>query len=229
VSDTDPLALDFDVELRVGTFHARHRGRMATPGTLVLFGPSGAGKTLTLRALAGLATPTAGVIRQRGRTIFDAAVRCDVPPQARRVGYVPQQGGLFPHLTVGGNVGFGVPRAARDARVREVLDELDLTPLADRRPASLSGGEAQRVAVARALAPSPDTLLLDEPFGALDRPTRAELGRWFREHVRRRNLVVVLVTHDVDEARSLGDRVIVIEGGRTVAEGEPDAVLPAAL
>ena len=226
MSTPTPNALEFDVELRAGSFQVRHHGCMAATGTLVLFGASGSGKSLTLRALAGLSTPAAGVIRQRGRTVFDAASGCNVPPQQRRVGYVPQHGGLFPHLSVRGNVGFGVPRATRTPRVDEILESLGLTALADRRPASLAGGEAQRVAVARALATAPDTLLLDEPFSALDRTARVELGVWFREHVRRLDLVVVLVTHDADEAGTLGDHVVIVDGGRTVTEGSAESVLP---
>jgi ABC-type sulfate/molybdate transport systems ATPase subunit len=223
MSDVAPL--DFDVSLAAGDRAMHYQGRLEAPGTLVLFGPSGAGKTLTLRALAGLVRPRQGHIRQRGRTLFDGTV-C-VPPQARRVGYIPQQGCLFPHLSVAENVGFGVPRRARAERVGAILKELDLAPFATRRPASLSGGEAQRVAVARALAPQPETLLLDEPFSSLDRSARRELRVWFAAHVRHRNLAVVLVTHDEDEALELGDRVVVIDGRRTVGAGAPRDVLSA--
>jgi ABC-type sulfate/molybdate transport systems ATPase subunit len=198
---------------------------MERPGTLVLFGASGAGKTLTLRALAGLTRPTAGAIRCGERTLFDAAKGIVVRPQDRRVGYVPQHTALFPYLTVGGNVGFGVPRAERAERVAALLRELDLERLANRRPASLSGGEGQRVAVARALARRPSLLLLDEPFSALDRGARIELRTWFSEHVRVHELVVVLVTHDAEEARALGDRMVLVDDGRAIAEGSPDDVL----
>jgi len=211
-------ALQFDVVLRAGTRTLHHTGGIAAPGTLVLFGASGAGKTLTLRALAGLRRPEAGRIQCGTRTLFDADAGVMVPPQARRVGYVPQQAALFPYLTVRGNVGFGVPRATRAARVESLLEDLDLTRLGDRDPASLSGGEQQRVAIARALATAPELLLLDEPFSSLDRPARLELRTWFAAHVRAQALVVVLVTHDADEARALGDRMVVVEDGATIAE-----------
>jgi molybdate transport system ATP-binding protein len=219
------VSFAFDLVLRAGERTWRHAASMASAGTLVLFGPSGSGKTLTLRALAGLIRPAEGSIRCGERTLFDAARGVDVPPQARRVGYVPQHAALFPYLSVRGNVGFGVARAERAARVDHLLAALDLEALADRRPSSLSGGERQRVAIARALAPRPALLLLDEPFSALDRASRAELRAWFAAHVRAAGVVVVLVTHDRDEALALGDRLVRVEDGATIAEGEPAAVL----
>jgi len=222
--DVQP-ALEFDVVLHAGGRSWHHTGRMDRPGTLVLFGASGAGKTLTLRALAGLTRPAGGHVRCGGRVLFDTATGVVVPPQSRRVGYVPQHTGLFPYLNVRGNVGFGVPRATRATRVDALLAELDLVALGDRAPASLSGGEQQRVAIARALAPGPQLLLLDEPFSALDRAARRELRAWFAAHVRAQAQVVVLVTHDAEEARSLGDRLVLVEDGATVAEGAPAEVL----
>jgi molybdate transport system ATP-binding protein len=212
-------ALVFDVRLRAAERTWHHTGRIDRPGTLVLFGPSGSGKTLTLRALAGLIQPIAGYIRCGGRTLFDAEAGVALPPQARRVGYVPQHTGLFPYLTVRGNVGFGVPRRMRAARVASLLRALDLESIADRTPQSLSGGERQRVAIARALAHEPTLLLLDEPFSALDRSARRELRAWFAAHVRAQGPVVVLVTHDAEDARTLGDRLVVVEDGVTVSEG----------
>ena len=222
---TSPPALAFDVELHAGARVWRHTGRMERPGTLVLFGASGSGKTLTLRALAGLAHPAAGWIRCGATTLFDAGAGIALPPQARRVGYVPQHTGLFPYLTVRGNVGFGVPRRARAGRVAALLRDLDLEALADRSPESLSGGERQRVAIARALAHEPSLLLLDEPFSSLDRSARRELRGWFAAHVRAQGLMVVLVTHDQEEARALGDWLVLVEDGATVAEGPPAGVL----
>jgi molybdate transport system ATP-binding protein len=225
VTDAAPAALAFDVSIEAGGRTWRHAATIGRPGTLVLFGASGAGKTLTLRALAGLARPRAGRIACGRRTLFDAAAGVDVRPQDRAVGYVPQHGALFPYLTVRGNVGFGVPRPERAARVAALLRELHLDALAERRPESLSGGERQRVAVARALARRPELLLLDEPFSALDRTARRELRAWFDDHVRAHELVVVLVTHDADEALALGDRLVLVDGGATIAEGRPADVL----
>jgi molybdate transport system ATP-binding protein len=222
---SDDAALAFAIEIRAGEHVIRPSGTMERPGTLVLFGRSGVGKTLTLRALAGLERPTAGTIRQYGRTLFDAATGVSVRPQDRRVGYVPQHHALFPHLTVRGNVAFGVRGPERDVRVDEVLAQLDLRTLADRRPGALSGGERQRVAVARALAPRPDWLLLDEPFSSLDEESRIGIRTWFGEHVRDANLVVLLVTHDASEAMAMGHHLVLLDDGRTIAEGTPDLLL----
>ena len=224
----DRCALSFDLEIRAGHHVVFPSGTMAVPGTLVLFGRSGVGKTLTLRALAGLERPTGGTIRQRGRVLYDREAGVAVQPQYRRMGYVPQHHVLFPHLTVRGNVGFGVRGPDRDARVTELLAQLGLTALADRWPAALSGGERQRVAIARALAPRPETLLLDEPFSSLDREARASVRGWFREHVRALDVVVLLVTHDATEAIEMGERLALLEDGRTVAEGAPAAILAGA-
>jgi ABC-type sulfate/molybdate transport systems ATPase subunit len=221
----DGAALAFAIDIHAGRHVIRPSATMERPGTLVLFGRSGVGKTLTLRALAGLEQPTAGTIRQHGRVLYDGAAGVVLRPQERRVGYVPQHHALFPHLTVRGNVGFGVRGPEREARVAEVLDQLELRPLADRRPDALSGGERQRVAIARALAPRPEWLLLDEPFTSLDQEARAGVRSWFREHVRDRSLVVLLVTHDTTEAIEMGERLVLLDDGRTAAEGDPAAVL----
>src|SRR5438105_6711916 len=221
----DGPALAFDVDIRAGGHAVRAQATMRDAGTLVLFGRSGVGKTLTLRALAGLERPVAGTIRQRGRTLYDGATGIHVRPQERRMGYVPQHHLLFPHLTVRRNVAFGVRGPDRDAQVDALLARLGLRPLAERRPGALSGGERQRVAIARALAPRPETLLLDEPFSSLDHDARRGVRTWFREHVRDLNVVVLLVTHDATEALEMGDRLALLEDGRTVAEGPPAEVL----
>src|SRR5207253_3255460 len=150
----------------------------AGDGTAVLFGPSGSGKTLTLQCLAGLVRPDRGRVVVNGRTLLDTATGVDLPPQARRLGYVFQGYALFPHLSVADNLAFGLrgrPRAERQARVREVVARLGLGGLADRYPRELSGGQQQRVALGRALAPDPELVLLDEPLSALDAPLRRQL------------------------------------------------------
>ena len=222
---SDGPALAFDVEIRTGGHVVRAQATMVDPGTLVVFGRSGVGKTLTMLALAGLERPVAGSIRQRGRTLYDGTAGVDVRPQERRMGYVPQHHLLFPHLTVRRNVAFGVRGPDRDAQVDALLARLELRSLADRRPGALSGGERQRVAVARALATRPDTLLLDEPFSSLDHEARRGVRTWFREHVRDLSVVVLLVTHDATEALEMGDRLALLEDGRTVAEGRPADLL----
>ncbi|MBI4593074.1 MAG: ATP-binding cassette domain-containing protein [Candidatus Rokubacteria bacterium] len=184
-----------------------------------LFGPSGAGKTLTLQCLAGLMRPDQGRIVVAGRVFFDAAAGVDLPPPARRIGYVFQGYALFPHLTVAGNVAFGLrglPRAARAARAREVIERLGLSGLEDRYPRELSGGQRQRVALGRALAIDPALLLLDEPLSALDQPLRQSLRDELRRILDEWRRAAVVVTHDFMEAYRLGDRLVVYDAGRVI-------------
>jgi len=175
----------------------------AGDGVAVLFGPSGAGKTLTLQCLAGLIRPDAGRIALGGRVLFDADSGIDVPPQQRRVGYVFQGYALFPHLTVADNVGFGLrdrPRVERARRVADVVQRLGLGGLERRYPRELSGGERQRVALGRALAIEPALLLLDEPLSALDAPLRRALRDELRALLSEVGTAAVVVTHDFTEA-----------------------------
>ena len=182
---------------------------------LALLGPSGCGKTTTLRLIAGFETPDGGMVEIRGQRVAgDGAV---VPPEARGVGIVFQDYALFPHLTVGGNVAFGLAgyeRSARDRRVAEVLDQVGLGALARRYPHELSGGQQQRVALARALSPAPALLLLDEPFSNLDADLRALMREEIARILRTTGTTAVFVTHDQQEAFTLADRVGVLHAGR---------------
>jgi molybdate transport system ATP-binding protein len=183
----------------------------------VLFGPSGAGKTTILRCIAGLDRPDRGTIRFGDETWFDSERGIDLPPQQRRVGLLVQDYALFPHLSAAANVAYGLgalAEAERRVRVAETLAMLRLGALADRRPAQLSGGEKQRVALGRALAPRPRVLLLDEPLSALDAPTREGLRSELRRLLARLSQPTLLVTHDRVEALALGDRLAVISEGR---------------
>ena len=187
-----------------------------------LLGPSGSGKSMTLRAVAGAVRPDAGRIGVDGETLFDAARGVDLEPQARRVGYVPQHYALFPHLDVVGNVGFGLQdRRGPDARRRigELLELVGLTGLERRRPHQLSGGQQQRVALARALIVRPRMLLLDEPFAALDATLREPLRATLLELQRALGFRALLVTHDPADAALAGHRLL-FERGRVV-EAQP--------
>jgi iron(III) transport system ATP-binding protein len=190
-----------------------------------VLGPSGCGKTTLLRLIAGFLTPDAGTISFGDRQV--AGPGGHVPPQRRQVGYVPQEGALFPHLDVAANITFGLPRAARRSRQRvdELLDlvELDRT-VRTRYPHELSGGQQQRVALARALAPRPSVVLLDEPFSSLDAALRLSTAQAVAQALRAAQATAVLVTHDQNEALSLADRVAVMRDGRLVQVGEPGTV-----
>lgn len=194
----------------------------AAGGITALFGPSGAGKTLTLRHVAGLERAEAGRIALDGRVLFDREARIDLRPRERRVGYVFQDYALFPHLDVESNIAFGLagrPREEREARVRELLALVELDGFEGRPVKSLSGGERQRVALARALAPEPALLLLDEPFAALDFRVRAALRRSLRSIQRQAEVPMILVTHSLPDVRQLSDDLVLLDRGRVVAAG----------
>ena len=189
----------------------------------VLFGPSGSGKTTVLRLLAGLERPDAGHIAWGGTRWADALAGVHRPPQTRHLGFLTQAYALFPHLSVAGNLGFGLSdltARARADRTAELVDLLDLQGLEDRHPAQLSGGQQQRVALGRTLARRPSLLLLDEPLSALDRPAQLRLRRDLRDLLRRLDVPTVVVTHDRAEALQLGDRLVVMDNGRVCQAGE---------
>lgn len=183
-------------------------------GVSVILGPSGSGKSTLLRLIAGLEKPDKGFISVSNAIWVDTRAGVCRPPQQRRVGMVFQDYALFHHLTVAGNVGFGLPREGRTERVTEWLSRLRLGELANRYPHQLSGGQKQRVALARALAIEPDVLLLDEPFAALDSHLRRQLRDELLEIVSHVHQPVLMVTHDLDEARYLADNIGVIINGR---------------
>lgn len=198
------------------------------PGTtLALLGPSGCGKTTTLKLINRLLEPSSGHVRIDGRDSLDV----DPIALRRGIGYVVQDAGLFPHLTALGNVEIvprllGWPAERRVSRARELFElvGLDFSEIAGRYPSQLSGGQRQRVGLARALAADPPILLMDEPFGALDPITRRRLREEFVALKKRLRKTVVLVTHDVEEAFQLAERVAVMDGGAIVQLGTPDEI-----
>jgi molybdate transport system ATP-binding protein len=197
---------------------------------LALVGVSGSGKTTILRTIAGLYRPRQGLVMCGGETWFDTARGTDVPPHLRRVGLVFQSYALFPHMTALRNVMTALghrPSEERAARARAFLDQVHLQGLEDRRPMELSGGQQQRIAVARALAREPAVLLLDEPFSAVDRPTRRRLHVELAELRQAVRIPIVLVTHDIDEAVALADRICVLDRGETLQTGQPAELLAA--
>jgi molybdate transport system ATP-binding protein len=199
------------------------------PGeVMALVGPSGSGKTTVLRSIAGFHTPQEGRIVCNGVTWFDGTARVSLAPRERPAGFVFQSYALFPHMTALQNVMEALgdrTRGEREEAARALLGRVHLDTHGERRPAELSGGEQQRVAVARALARRPDVLLMDEPFSAVDRMTRRRLRQELEELRRELPMPVVLVTHDLDDVRRLADRLCVMHRGRILQSGKTTDVL----
>jgi molybdate transport system ATP-binding protein len=218
-------AFDLDFALHQGDFtldvNVRVEGR-----AVALFGPSGSGKTSALEVIAGLRVPRRGRIAVNGHVLLDSDRHINVPVRHRRTGYVPQDILLFPHLNVRENVMYGLrDRTRPDLRV--LVDLLELSTLMDRRVSSLSGGERQRVAMARALYSGPDVLLLDEPLAAVDLPRRRRIVEALLGIRDELSVPLIYVTHLPEEALSVADWVVLIDGGRVTASGPPADVIPA--
>ena len=216
------------VRHRLGSFSLDVAWSVPPGEVLSLFGPSGSGKSTTLRAIAGLLRPLEGRIVVGSRELFDGARSVWLPPHRRRVGYLPQHFGLFPHLTVRQNVAFGLGEWSKmeaAQRILELLESMRIGDLAERHPDQISAGQQQRVALARALAPAPELLLLDEPFSALDQELRLQLRKELKAVTEQAGIPIILVTHDWADVLSLSDRVVALDQGRSVSEGSPLEVL----
>jgi molybdate transport system ATP-binding protein len=218
------VTIEFRARRKLGAF-AYEAEFQAAEQIVVLFGHSGAGKSITLQMTSGLMKPDEGRIVVDGEVVFDSAARINRPPQERRVGYVVQDLALFSHLSVAENVAFGMPRSEdRKRRTQELLALLQLAGFEDRRPRTLSGGQQQRVALARALARNAHVLLLDEPFSALDESLRAGLRRELLRLKAELGLTILFVTHDLREAHLLADRLAVFDEGKLLQVGPRDDV-----
>ncbi len=216
------MSFDIDIAARRGgfeiaaTFHA-------VPGITVLFGPSGAGKTSILDLIAGILTPARGRILVDGQVLYDSATRVNLPPEKRRVGYVFQDGRLFPHLSVRANLLYGFDLTAPDRRYAQldhIVALLGIGPLLARAPASLSGGEQQRVAIGRAILASPRLLLMDEPLASLDEPRKQEILPYIERLRDELKIPILYVTHLASEVERLADVVVEIAAGRVVGRRE---------
>lgn len=220
---SDAPLLEANIEHRRGSFTLRAQFALRSSWT-VLFGASGAGKTTLLRILAGLTQPAGGSIRLRQKQLFDTANGFALPPGQRKIGFVMQQAALFPHLTAAENIAFGLHEwagATRENRVNEMLLLFEIEAFAGRRPKQLSGGERQRIALAQALAPGPELLLLDEPFNALDSVRRAAvIGK-----LRSTGVPVLYVSHDLADAWQINADAILLESGQIAAQGEARTIL----
>ncbi|HEX4346288.1 MAG TPA: ATP-binding cassette domain-containing protein [Vicinamibacterales bacterium] len=213
------LSRDFELEVTL----------LLSPGITMLFGASGSGKTTLLRAVAGLVTPDTGSIAIGSATVFSASASINIRTEHRNVGYVFQQLALFPHMTIGENIGYGLARTAspHTERIHAIAKSFRIDSLLSRKPADVSGGERQRAALARSLVLDPAVLLLDEPLSALDHSTQSliieDLRAWNAWH----KIPVLYVTHAHREVFALGERVLAIDHGRIVADGPPSDVLDA--
>jgi molybdate transport system ATP-binding protein len=215
-SRLDSAAFSLDVEFQ------------APPGITALFGPTIAGKTLTLDVIAGFARPDAGRILLDDRILFDAASRVDLPPRLRNCGYVLRRDALFPNMTVRQNLIFAAqqqPGLERHRRVNEMIERFHLTDVAARRPQEMSRGQKQSCAIARALSSSPRVLLLDEPASGLDAAWRSELYRMLREIRADFEIPVLLVSQDLEECCQLGDEMLILQEGRILQSGRPRQIL----
>jgi len=213
-----------DVSKRYGATTALERVSLAVePGSRVaIVGPSGSGKTTLLRVVAGFEAPEAGTVQVDGQVLADGPAIA--PAHRRRIGYVAQDGALFPHIDVAGNLGFGLLRTAPDRaqRLRELMELVELDPtMLTRKPHELSGGQQQRVALARALARKPALMLLDEPFSALDTGLRESVRQAVARVLGKAGITTILVTHDQGEALSFADQLAVMRQGRLVQTGRP--------
>ena len=213
------LVVDIEKELEAFTLKVK---LSAAKGAVGLLGASGAGKSMTLRMIAGIVSPTRGHILLNGRTLFNSATGEKAPAAKRKIGVVFQDYALFPRMTVAENVGFGLgglPKAERQARVHHHLQRMHIAELGDRYPAEISGGQRQRVAIARCMAIEPDALLFDEPFAALDPHLRRQMEEQLRETLADYDGAVLFVTHDMEEAFRFCSDLLVLEGGKVIASG----------
>lgn len=215
--------IELDIHLTQGTFRLEVSARFNGKATAI-FGPSGAGKTTTLDAIAGLRAPNRGTIVIDGRALFSSAERINVPAHQRRVGYVPQDVALFPHMNVRRNLLYG-RHPGTSPPLERVVSMLEIESLVDREVGALSGGERQRVALGRALMSGPSLLLLDEPLAAVDVPLRRRILPYLERVRDELHLPIVYVSHDRDEVRRLADYVVVLEAGRVTAAGAPSSLL----
>ncbi|NUR56217.1 MAG: ATP-binding cassette domain-containing protein [Acidobacteria bacterium] len=211
--------IQVDIQLTQGTFRLEVSTTVNGRAT-ALFGSSGAGKTTTLDAIAGLREPNRGRIALGDRVVFSSADRINVPAHHRRVGYVPQDVALFPHMDVRANLIYG-RHPGTSPPLERVVSMLEIEALVDRRVGALSGGERQRVALGRALMSGPSLLLLDEPLAAVDVPLRRRILPYLERVRDELHLPIVYVSHDRDEVRRLADHVVILEGGRVIASGPP--------
>ena len=222
--------LEIDVQKKLRDFELEVKLSIADGEILMLVGDNGCGKTTLLNIIAGLIRPDSGRIAFGRKAIFDSSMKIDVNPEARNIGYVFQSYALFPHMSVYDNVAFGLrtrnlPKKEIDFLVKDQLEEAGLWEIRKARAANISGGQKQRVALARALIIDPGLLLLDEPLSALDVKKQAAMRRDLREIIHACHVPSIIVSHDMRDVASIGDRACFLENGKIVMLGKPDEVI----
>lgn len=211
-----------------GSFRVDATFQNQNAGITAIFGPSGAGKTSVINMVAGLSRPDKGRIVVQDRVLFDSDYRINLPPEKRSIGYIFQDGRLFPHLTVRGNLTYGMkltPPGRRHIGFDQVVDLLGIEQLLDRRPAKLSGGEKQRVAIGRALLVSPRLLLMDEPLASLDQARKSEVIPFIGKLPAALSIPIIYVTHSTDEVLHLADDIVLMHCGKSVIAGKMPEVI----
>jgi len=220
--------MEIQVNRRQGEFQVNTAFKGPDSGVTALYGPSGAGKTSVINMVAGLIRPDRGRIAVNGLCLFDSDLAIDLPPERRRIGYVFQESRLFPHFTVRANLVYGMnltPAVRRFVTLDEVVDLLGIGHLLNRRPANLSGGEKQRVAIGRALLTSPALLLMDEPLASLDPSRKAEVMPFIMRLSREYTIPTLYVSHNMEEILNLADHLVILDQGRVVAAGDLEELL----
>lgn len=220
--------LDLKIQKNQGGFLIDAAFQSIGAGVTALFGRSGAGKTSIINMVAGLVRPDKGRIVLNDRPLFDSEKGINLPPERRRIGYVFQEGRLFPHLTVRANLSYGmdlIPPDRRYADLDQVVALLGIEPVLSRRPAKLSGGEKQRVAIGRALLTSPSLLLMDEPLASLDAERKAEVLPFISRLSREFSIPILYVSHSLEEIKNLADTLVLMEAGRVVAAGPIETLI----
>ncbi len=220
--------IDINIVKKLGDFSINAAFALGESGITALFGRSGAGKTSIINMVAGLIQPDAGHISINGHFLFNSDEGINIPPEKRRIGYIFQEGRLFQHLSVLSNLTYGmrlIPTSQRYVKLDQVVKLLDIESLLDRRPAKLSGGEKQRVAIGRALLTSPTLLLMDEPLASLDEARKREVIPFIAALSRNLLVPILYVTHDLEEIMTLADNVVLIESGHSIAAVSPEEAI----
>jgi molybdate transport system ATP-binding protein len=216
--------IEIDVQKQLGDFRLNARFNTSAGGVIALFGRSGSGKTTLVNLISGLAAPDSGIIKIAGETLFDSARSINIPPDKRQLGYVFQEDRLFPHMSVSGNLRYGTPRGGSHLAFDRIVELLGISHILERRPATLSGGEKQRVAIGRALLANPRLLLMDEPLASLDSARKDEILPFIEQLATELDFPIIYVSHAMDEIVRLADTLVLLSEGEIAAVGSVEEI-----